>query len=533
MSEPGTLLSCLERAAAAGERVRFLDRSEERTVLYRDVLERATRVAGGLLALGVEPGSRVAVAASTSPEFYDAFFGVLAAGASPLSLPLPPRFGSRQGFVEDLRASVKAADARLVLTDVAGRVRLPDVSVVSLAELPGAQPRFLDGGPDSLALVQLSSGTTGSPKPIPLTHRQLLANVRAIRDRILECYPAGRYEHGGVSWLPLYHDMGLVGALVTALAHPAPLALMKPEEFVARPARWLQAISRYRATISAAPNFAYELAVERVKDDELQGVDLSSWLLALDGAEPVSASTLSRFYDRFRAYGLRREALTPVYGLAEASLAVTFSPPDRAFTSRRFDGAALVENEEAVESARGVDLVSSGMPLPGVEVEIAGERGERLPEGKVGRVLIRGASVTSVGADAEGYLDTGDRGFFWGGELHVCGRSRDLLILRGRNFPPEMIEEAAEGIPGSRAGAVAAVSVPGELGESLWLLAERAFDLAPEDGERVVDEIRARVIERCGVDPIVRLLDPGALPRTSSGKLRRREAARLFAGAGV
>ncbi len=533
MSEPGTLLSCLERAAAAGECVRFLDRSEELTLLYSDVLERARGVAGGLLALGVEPGSRVAVAAPTAPGFYDAFFGVLAAGASPLSLPLPPRFGSRRCFVEDVHASLKAAGAGLVLTDIAGRVRLPEVTVVALGELPDARPRLVDREPDSVALIQLSSGTTGAPRPIPLTHRQLLANVRAIRDRILECYPADRYEHGGVSWLPLYHDMGLVGAVLTALAQPAPLTLMKPEEFVARPARWLQAISRYRATISAAPNFAYELAVERVGDDELQGVDLSSWLIALDGAEPVAASTLTRFYERFRAFGLRREALTPVYGLAEASLAVTFSRPDRPFTSRRFDGAALVGKEEAIESVDGIELVSSGTPVPGVDVEVGDERGETLPEGRVGRVRIRGSSVTSEGLDARGYLDTGDRGFFWGGELHLCGRSGDLLILRGRNFPPEMIEQAADGVPGSRAGAVAAVSVPGERGESLWLLAERAFDLAPEDSERTVDEIRARVVERCGVDPIVRLLDPGALPRTSSGKLRRREAGRLFARAGV
>ena len=159
--------------------------------------------------------------------------------------------------------------------------------------------------------------------------------------------------------------MGLVGAVLTALAQPAPLTLMKPEEFVARPARWLQAISRYRATISAAPNFAYELAVERVGDDELQGVDLSSWLIALDGAEPVAASTLTRFYERFRAFGFRREALTPVYGLAEASLAVTFSRPDRPFTSRRFDGAALVGKEEAIESVDGIELVEPGeRPCP-------------------------------------------------------------------------------------------------------------------------------------------------------------------------
>jgi fatty-acyl-CoA synthase len=531
MSEPETLLSCLERAASSGEGVRFLERSEERLVLYRDVLERARIVAGGLAVMGVERGSRVAVAVPTGPSFYDAFFGVLAAGAAPLSLPLPPRFGSRQGFDQELRLSVKVAGARLVLTDVAGRVRLPDVTVVALDELPEAPPRLIEGDPGSLALVQLSSGTTGSPKPIPLTHRQLLANVRAIRDRILECYPADRYAHGGVSWLPLYHDMGLVGAVLTALVNPAPLTLMKPEEFVARPSRWLQAISRYRATISAAPGFAYQFAVDRIRDDELQGVDLSCWLLALDGAEPVAASTLTRFYHRFSAYGLRKEALTPVYGLAEASLAVTFSDPGASFVCRSFDTAALVEKEEAVESAGGVEIVSLGKPVPGVEVEIAGGDGGRLPERRVGRVLVRGPSVTSDGVDAEGYLDTGDRGFLQTGELYLCGRSRDLLILRGRNYPPEMVEEAVEGVLGSRAGAVAAVSLPAEGGEGLCLLAERGLDLVPESEERAIDEIRAIVVERCGIDPAVVLLDPGALPRTSSGKIRRQAAARLFAGA--
>jgi acyl-CoA synthetase (AMP-forming)/AMP-acid ligase II len=347
--------------------------------------------------------------------------------------------------------------------------------------------------------------------------------VRAIRDRILERYPADRFVHGGVSWLPLYHDMGLVGALLTALAQPAPLALMKPEEFVARPARWLQAISRCRATISAAPNFAYQLAVERIRDDELEGVDLSSWLLALDGAEPVAASTLSRFYERFRAFGFRREALTPVYGLAEASLAVTFTDPGTAFTARRFDAAALVEREAALEvdAAGGVELVSSGRPLPGMDVEIASEDGRRLPEGRVGRIRIRGPSVTSAGVDADGFLDTGDRGFFWSGELYLCGRSRDLLILRGRNYAPEMIEDALAGVPGMRPGAVAAVSHP----EGLSLLVERGPGAVEES------EVRARAIEICGVDPLVVILEPGALPRTSSGKIKRQEAARLFGGA--
>jgi acyl-CoA synthetase (AMP-forming)/AMP-acid ligase II len=529
MNEPGTLLGCLDRSAALGESVRFLERSRERVLPYREVLERACRVGGALEALGVGPGSRVAIAAPTGPEFYYAFFGVLAAGAAPISLPLPPRFGAKASIQEELQASVRAAGARLVLTDAPGRVRLPELEVVALAELPERRPRRVEGGPDTLALVQLSSGTTGPPKPIPLTHRQLLSNVRAIRERILERYPAERYEHGGVSWLPLYHDMGLVGAVLTAIAQPAPLTLMKPEEFVARPARWLQAISRFRATVSAAPNFAYELAIDRVADEELDGVDLSSWLVALDGAEPVSAPTLSRFYERFRRFGLRKEALTPVYGLAEASLAVSFSDPAAPFASRRVDGAALFERGEVIESDGGVEFVSSGTPVAGVEVEIAAEDGARLPEGRVGRVLIRGASVTSEGVDAEGFFDTGDLGFVSAGELYLCGRSRDLLLLRGRNYPPERVEEAVDGVAGLRNGSVAAVSWRGETGDRLLLLAERRLHLTPEDEARAIGEIRSRAIERCGVDPAVVLLEPGALPRTSSGKIRRQEAARLFA----
>ncbi len=321
--------------------------------------------------------------------------------------------------------------------------------------------------------------------------------------------------------------MGLVGAVLTAIAQPAPLTLMKPEEFVARPARWLQAISRYRATVSAAPHFAYELALERIRDEELEGVDLSCWLLALDGAEPVTASILNRFSERFRSCGFRKEALTPVYGLAEASLAVSFTDPGEPFTSRSFDRAALAERNTAVEVSEGLELVSSGMPLPGIEVQIASEAGDGLPPGGVGRVRIRGSSVTSEGVDADGFLDTGDRGFLWERELYLCGRSRDLLILRGRNYAPELIEDALEGVPGLRRGAVAAVSHP----EGLSVLVERALDLDPGQKERTVDEVRARVIERCGVDPRVLFLAPGSLPRTSSGKIRRQEAARLFAGA--
>ncbi|MGH9320073.1 MAG: AMP-binding protein [Vicinamibacteria bacterium] len=533
MSEPGTLVSCLERAARSTEKVRFLDRDREELVTYRDVWERARTVAFGLTAVGVEPGDRVALAIPTGPDFYHAFFGVLAAGAVPLSLPLPPRFGSGRDFAESAAAAMRATGALRVLTGAPKRGRFPEHEAIALEDLPrGAREEaaIVERGPDDLALVQLSSGTTGSPKPIGLTHRQLLANARAIRDRVLESYPLEEgYEHGGLSWLPLYHDMGLVGAVLVALVHPGPLTLMKPEEFVARPARWLKAISRYRATISAAPHFAYQLALERVRDEEIQGIDLSCWLLALDGAEPVTASTLERFYGRFRSYGLRREALTPVYGLAEASLAVTFSNPAAPFHWRTFDRSALVAEDRAIEAPDGQAIVSCGRTLPDVDVRIVDESGEPLEENRVGRVLVRGPSVTSEGAGPDGFLDTGDRGFLLERELYLWGRSGDLLILRGRNYPPEMIEEAAERAPGLRPGSIAAVGLATDEGEGLCLLAERGHDVRNEEEALTIREIRARVVERCGVDPhLVRILEPGSLPRTSSGKIRRQEAARLF-----
>lgn len=537
MSGEETLLGALARAAATEEGVRFLDRGREELVSYRDIQERAAAVAGGLAALGIGAGDRVGVAIPTSPDFYDGFFGVLASGALPLSLPLPPRFGSRRDVAAAIASTVRSGRLRLVVTDRSQFSRFEAHGAVLLDELRSSSPRWVDPGPDSLALVQLSSGTTGAPKAIGLTHRQILTNVHAILGVIFDAYPAeAGYRHGGVSWLPLYHDMGLVGSLLTALVRPGPLTLMKPEEFVARPSRWLDAISRYRATISAAPHFAYRFACDRIKDEELDGLDLSSWLLALDGAEAVTPKTLDRFYDRFRRCGLRREALTPVYGLAEASLAVTFSDPRSPFGWKSFDREALVEEARARVEPGGLPLTSCGRPLPGLEVRVADEEGNPLAETRVGRVLIKGPSVTGGYLDRDGgeevvpdgYLDTGDRGFLLAGELYICGRTKDLIILRGKNYAPEHIEQAVEGVPGTRPGGSAAVGILTGEGEGLALLVERGGE--PSEGE-LRAALRARIAERCGVVPDrLVLLEPGALPRTSSGKIRRREAARLFAG---
>jgi acyl-CoA synthetase (AMP-forming)/AMP-acid ligase II len=297
--------------------------------------------------------------------------------------------------------------------------------------------------------------------------------------------------------------MGLIGCLLLAVYRPGPLTLIPPEVFLARPAIWLRAISRKRATISVAPNFAYGLCVRRVRDSELAGVDLSSWRFALNGAEPVAPAVLRRFSQRFRPHGFDERALMPVYGLSEASLAVTFTPAGR--------GPRTL-------AAGARELASVGAPLPGVDVDV-----------RDGRIFVRGPSVmrgyfgnraATEAALREGWLDTGDLGFTEGGELFVSGRAKEVVILRGANHSPQEFEEALDSVAGVRPGCAAAVGVPTPDGEALALLVEA-------DGAADAEQIRSRVTERTGIRPDqIHLLAPGTLPRTSSGKLRRREALR-------
>ncbi len=549
---PDTLISRLERAARSDGCIRFLDARERELALpHAELFARAQRAAGGLVARGVAPGDRVAVIAATGPEFFDGFFGALAAGAIPVPLYPPVRLGRLAEYHERTAAMLGAARVRLVLSDARTRRVLgrtierarPALGCARLEELPAAPLAVSAPDPDALAFIQFSSGTTQTPRPVALTHRQVLANVDAIGGAILAAYPeSAGFRHSAVSWLPLYHDMGLVGGVFTTLFHERDLVLIPPEQFIARPALWLRAISRRRATISPAPNFAYALCAARIEDAELAGVDLSSWRVAMNGAEPVTPAVLARFLARFAPYGLAPEALTPVYGLAEAALAVTFSALRERFRVRHFDARALAERGEARALDAGQPIVALGPPLPGFAVEIVDAHGDALPEGRLGRVRVRGPSLMQ-GYDGlpeetkrvlvDGWLDTGDTGFLLEGELHLFGRSKDVIILRGRNHAPHEIEHAIEGLAGVRAGCSAAVGALAEdgSGEQLWLFVERTHD-GPGDAA-LAEALTRRVLERTGLRPSrVRVLAPGTLPRTSSGKIRRAEALRLeLAGA--
>jgi fatty-acyl-CoA synthase len=532
-----TLTQMLAAAAQSGVSLTFVDRKEEdREVSMARIRQQALLIAADLMARGVQKGDRVALALPTSPDFVQCFFGVLCAGAIPVPLYPPVRLGKLDEYHRRTSAMLRAVDATLVVTDhrirrflgVAVQNSAPRLGCVTASSLGDGNSAEVETAADDMALIQFSSGTTHDPKPVALTHANLLSNLAAIERYIIA--DAGAPNPIGVTWLPLYHDMGLIGNLLSAFYVPAPLVLLSPELFVAVPAAWLRAISRHRGTLSAAPNFAFGLCVKRIGDDELNGVDLSSWSLCLNGAEAVSADVQRRFSERFGPWGFRSSALTPCYGMAEASLAVTFKPAGTSFSTLGVDAAKLAS--EGVVEPGAKELVSVGRPLAGVDVEIRDDGGLRLGPGQVGHVFVRGPSIMAGYFGRPdltdqvvygGWVDSGDLGFVHDSELFLCGRHKEIVIVRGANHAPEEFEAALDGLAGVRTGCAIAVGfLPlGEDDEALAMLVETTSDASPT----LAQDVALRVQERTGIQPArVELLAPGTLPRTSSGKLRRREA---------
>jgi acyl-CoA synthetase (AMP-forming)/AMP-acid ligase II len=549
-----SILGWLARARTRADRgVTLVDRRErERRLPWPQLVARAEEVAGGLHALDIAPGERVALLFPTGEAFLAAFLGALRAGAVPVPLPPPSRLGHLAEQQRRLAAMLAAATPRLLLADepllpllaALTTAAPPPLAARALAELPSGATLATDVDDDAPGLVQFSSGTTAAPKPVLLSRRAL-----AVQARLLNAFwPDGAETdadgtplvHRGFSWLPLHHDMGLVGGLLPALERPADLALLPPEAFVARPALWLRGIARTRATVSPAPNFAFAHALRRVRDEELAGVDLSRWRHALCGAEAVSPQTLEAFAGRFARWGLRKQALTAVYGLAEAGLAVTFGALAAPPTVRRFARRPLLAGR-AVPDETGREVAGVGLPLPGFAVAVRDEDGRDLAAGRVGSVWVRGPSLMEGYLDdpqatgralCAGWLDSGDLGFVdERGELFLVGRQKDLVIVRGRNHAPEEIEEAAARVAGVRAGGVAALGWLPERGaeEELLLLVERERGDEVDGTAGIVRACRDAVRAAVGVEPArVSVLAPGALPRTSSGKLRRGEALRRW-----
>jgi fatty-acyl-CoA synthase len=545
--------------AARTHLIFFEDEGESPALTFGELLAGAERVAADLAHRGIGRGDSVAIMLPTSRDFFLAFAGTLLAGATPVPIYPPFRADRIAEYAERQSAILANAGARLLVTFRAAervakllRPRVASlegvVTATALIESRAAAPlgAQLHARGEDLALLQYTSGSTGHPKGVMLTHANLLANVRAIGEALTL-----RSDDVGVSWLPLYHDMGLIGAWLMPLYFGLPVVVLSPLAFLSRPARWLRAFHRHRATLGAAPNFAYELAAAKVSDAELEGLDLSSWRAALNGAEPVLPATLERFAERFARCAFRRETLLPVYGLAEASLAVTIPPPGRGPRVDRVERGAFERESRAVPSppeaahddSNVISFVSVGSAIPRHEVRIVDDRGEDVGERVEGQLWFRGPSATSgyyrndaataalfpQGA-AAGWVNSGDRAYRAEGEIYITGRVKDIIIHAGHNLYPHEIEDVVAQVPGVRKGCVVAFGAddPTTGTERLVVVAEtRESDR--EARARIAQAITAQVSAAMGLPPdVVEVVSPNSIPKTSSGKLQRDATKKRF-----
>jgi acyl-CoA synthetase (AMP-forming)/AMP-acid ligase II len=513
---------------------------------YRDVLASAQAAAASLQKWGIQPGDRVALILPTCKGFLDAFLGCQLAGAVPAALYPPIRLGKLDEYFTRTRQMLSKIGARLLITDARVRKLLGPVtsgvecleSAIDVNDLTGedAHWRLPEVQPDDPAFLQFSSGSTREPKAVIMTHRSLIANLEMMASAF-RAIPGADPENGGVCWLPLYHDMGLVGCMLSGLYYPGTVTYISPEDFIVQPSIWLKTISRYKAIVSPAPHFAYRLCYSKVRDQELEGVDLSSWRLALNGAEPIEIEGMRLFQERFSKWGFKQQAMTPVYGLAEAGLAVTFSDLGAPPLVTEFDRELLATRNEAAPGP-GRPLTSVGKRLPGLDVQIRDDNNQALPDNLVGKIVVRGASITpgffndpelTQAAIQDGWLDTGDLGFFHEENLYIAGRAKDLIIIRGRNYAPQEIEDLLFDLPGVRTGCTVAVSAAvGSEGEQLIILAEKDLRVPVPEAD-LSSAISERILAGLSLKPyLVQVLEPGTLPRTSSGKFRRADALRMF-----
>jgi fatty-acyl-CoA synthase len=537
---PRTLTERIERAAEARPHgtVTFIDGDDANTVRWRQLLDEARVTAGALQARGVQPGDRVALLGPTSRSLVTAIEATWLAGATVMVLPLPMRMSSIEEFVRQTRVRIRAADAAVVVIDsqLAEFVTADptDPPLITLDDLMTEAGRLGPSGydrpepdPDSLAILQFTSGSTSEPKGVMLPHHVVCANL----DGIAEATGLDRDDDVLVSWLPLYHDMGLVGKLGIPITTGTDLVLAGPQDFMSSPARWMQWMSDYGGTASAAPNFAYALATRALR--RLEGLDLSRWRIALNGAEPVDPATVAAFIDAAEPHGLRPSAVFPAFGMAEVAIAGTFPEPGRGLVVDAVDRRVLETERLAVpvdhDATDARHLARLGRPVPGLEIRVVDpESGRPLAEREAGELEIRGTSLstgywrepeaTARVFRPDGWFRTGDLAYLVDGELVLCGRIKDLIIVGGRNVYPEDVERAVGGVDGVRAGNVIAFGVEGRRQERLVVVAESRAD----DRDLVIKHISAAVRDAVGLGAHdIVLVEPGSLPKTSSGKLQR------------
>lgn len=544
-----TLCDALDEAAASDTGLHFYSGRGElpQSLGYGELRAQALRLAGRLLAAGLRRGDRVALVAETDADFVRSFFGCLYAGLVPAPLPLPAALGAKEHYLQHLRRMIESADAAAALGPVwleswlrdagaglglriVGTAAMLEDYPISAASLPRPQP-------DDLAYLQFSSGSTRFPLGIAVTHRAVCANVAAIAQHGLRI---GR-EDRCVSWLPFYHDMGLVGFLLTPVFCAIPVDLLPTREFARRPLTWLQLLSRHGGTLSYSPSFGYELCVRRAAAGVPAGLDLSRWRAAGIGGDMVRPGPLAAFAQAFAACGFRDRAFVPSYGMAEAALALSFAPLQQGLQLDTVDSDVLERQRRAEApgptSTRRRSFAYCGPILPGHLLQVRDERGRVLGERQVGRLYVKGPSLMqayfrqpaeTARVLADDWLDTGDLGYLAGGQIVITGRAKDLILVNGRNLWPQDLEWTAEAeVAALRSGDVAAFSVDRDGGEEVVVLVEcRARDAAARAA--LCEEVAGVLRARHGVEARVVPVPPRTLPQTSSGKLSRAGARQVY-----
>lgn len=506
---------------------------------YRLLRQQSLMLARRLLSLGLERGARVAVVAETNPDFLRFFFACQYSGLVPVALPATVNLGGHAAYVAKLRGLLRGCSASVAmasndfirfLNEAAEGMGLAFVGTPSAFEaLPEVDAELKPGGPDEISYLQYTSGSTGFPRGVVITQRIVMANLFGVANHGVDM----RADDRCVSWLPFYHDMGLVGCMMALVATQRSVDYIDTRDFAMRPRRWLELMTSSRATIAFSPPFGFELCSRRIRAEDVARYDLSAWRVAGVGAEPIHAETLTRFAELLAPAGFDPRAFVPCYGMAESSLAISFMPLQHGVVVDWVDADDLAENLHAtpVEPGKGAGFVRCGVAMPGHEIEILDEQDKVLPDFHVGLIKVRGPSVmtgyfrlpeeTKQALSPDGWLDTGDIGYMVDGNIVVTGRHKDMLIINGRNIWPQDIERIVERQPELRSLDASAFSVPGPNNDEIAVTVVQCNITDPAELEKLTQRLHREIHEEIGIACIIEFVPRHTLPRTSSGKLSR------------
>jgi fatty-acyl-CoA synthase len=515
------------------------------SISYGELRVQAIELAHKLLGLGLDKGDRVALVAETNPDFIRFFYACQYAGLIPVALPASVKVGAHHAYVSQLQRLLEASDAAI---GVASEGYLPFLQEASegltmrMVDAPEAfyalsvgQHHLPQIVPEDISYIQYTSGSTRFPRGVVIKHHTAMANLQSMITHGLEMSGEDRL----MSWLPFYHDMGLVGKMLIPMAAQVSVDYLDTREFAMRPRQWLNLMTKTRATISFAPSFGYDLCARRVRAADIESYDLSNWRIAGIGAEMIRPQTLEHFAEIMEPCGFDRRAFLACYGMAECTLGVSFSPLGTGFTTHHIDSDHLSDHHEAVlleegsTQGRGRHFVNCGVPLPGFEVEIRDDN-QVLEDWQSGVIYLRGPSVmsgyfnvpeeSSHALCEDGWLNTGDIGYQVDGALTITGRKKDLIIIHGRNIWPQDLEHVAETQPEVRSGDAVAFSAPDSEGDEFCVLMVQCRERDPVKRDHLVRRLTALVRMEMSLDCFVELVPNRSLPRTSSGKLSRAKA---------